>query len=456
MNPVQHTTPFYWQGEWIDETEAEFRLADLGSILPSLPEALAPETVLAACGHLAARLADPSTPEYRQLHGDLTDPDTTALPAADADASLAQLARALDPGLLAAQLTAELASTDPCTPRAASFADTALEMWQPVGTLVHIVPSNVAVAGTLSAVEGLLAGNVNVVKTSGSDGLFTQRALAHLAAADPDGHIAGRLVVLRFPSRNVEWLKQLCLPADAIAVWGTEEAVAGVGRYAPSGCRLVEWGPKISLAYLDRTASISPADLQGLARDIFRNGQRTCTSPQVVYVDTADHAHLFRVAEALAGALADQASEFPAITPTLAEQAEVTNVVTVARLEESLGYTRTISATDGHWHVLADTRPGLCASPLYSTIWVKPLPREDVLQVLHPMRRFLQTVGLAASEEQTLPLAHAFFRAGALRVTPLGAMLDAYPGEPHDGQLALQRYSRRVSVAAPGARQAGH
>ncbi|WP_336047947.1 acyl-CoA reductase [Streptomyces sp. CA2R101] len=447
MNSFQRTTPFYWQGEWIDEAEAERRLAGLGHILPNLAEALSPQTVLAACERLAARLTDSSTSEYVQLHRDLTDPATTALSDADAAASLGHLAHALDPGRLAVQLTAELNSATPSTPQSVSFTDTALELWQPIGTLVHVVPSNVAVAGTLSAVEGLIAGNVNIVKTSGSDGLFTQHALAHLADADPTGHITSRLVVLRFSSRNAEWLEQLCLPADAIAVWGTEEAVAGVGRYAPSGCRLIEWGPKISLAYIDRTASISPAHLRDLARDVFRNGQRTCTSPQVVYVDTSDREHLFSVAEALATALADQAWEFPTLTPTTAEQAEVSNVVAVARLEEHLGYTRTTSAPDGRWHVLADIRPGLCASPLYSTIWVKPLPREDVMHVLHPMRRFLQTVGLAATEEQILPLAHVFFRAGALRVTPMGAMLDTYPGEPHDGQLALQRYSRRVSIA---------
>ncbi|MGC0375064.1 acyl-CoA reductase [Streptomyces sp. SAI-229] len=447
MKTAPRTTPYYWQGEWIDEEEAGRRLTTLGDILPALPGPLDVRHVLAACGRLAVLLADRDGAEYRRLFADLTDPATTGLPAADAELSLATLAAALDPGLLSAQLTAELGGTAPHHPVPAPFGGGAAELWQPVGTLVHIAPKNVAVGGVLSAVEGLLTGNVNIVKTSGTESLVTQHALAALADADPSGELRSRLVVLRFSSRDTEWLRKLCRPADAVAVWGTEEAVAGVAGFLPPGCRLVEWGPKISLAYLDRTGPRRCGEtLRALARDILRNGQRTCTSPQVVYVDTDAPEVLFAEARALADALSAEAAGFPAFPRETAEQAEITNVVTVAHLEEHLGLTRTFSAPDGCWHVLADTRPGLSASPLFGTVWVKPLPREKIVRVLHPMRRYLQTVGLHAEASSTMALAAEFFRAGALRVVPLGAMLEGYAGEPHDGQLALQRYSRRVSV----------
>ncbi|MEU7007466.1 acyl-CoA reductase [Streptomyces sp. NPDC046332] len=451
MKTAPHTTPYYWQGEWIDEQEAGRRLGTLGGILPSLPGPLDVHHVLDACDRLASLLADRDSAEYRRLFADLTDPPTTGLPAVDAEFSLAALASALAPELLAAQLTAELGGTAPHRPVPAPFADGAAELWQPVGTLVHIAPKNVAAGGVLSVVEGLLAGNVNIVKTSGTESLFTHHALAALADADPSGELRSRLVVLRFSSRNTEWLRELCRPADAVAVWGTEEAVEGVARFLSPGCRLVEWGPKISLAYLDRTGAPRGGEtLRALARDVLRNGQRTCTSPQVVYVDTADPDVLFAEARAIADALSAEAADFPVFPRETAEQAEITNVVTVAHLEEHLGLTRTFSAPDGCWHVLADTRPGLSASPLFGTVWVKPLPREEIVRILHPMRRYLQTVGLHAEGSSTVPLAAEFFRAGALRVVPLGAMLESYAGEPHDGQLALQRYSRRVSICAAG------
>lgn len=239
MTTAPHTTPYYWQGEWIDEKEAGSRLGALGGILPDLNGPLDVDQVLAACGRLSVLLVDRESPEYRRLFADLTDPATTALPAADAELSLAALAAALAPELLAAQLTAELGGTTPHQPVPAPFADGAAELWQPIGTLVHIAPKNVAAGGVLSVVEGLLAGNVNIVKTSGGESLFTQHTLAALADADPSGEIRRRLVVLRFSSRNTQWLRELCRPADAVAVWGTEEAVEGVARFLPAGCRLV-------------------------------------------------------------------------------------------------------------------------------------------------------------------------------------------------------------------------
>lgn len=446
MSTLQYLTPYYWQGEWITEAEAEQRIDSLGRVQSALDGPLNVQTVLAACGTLSERLRDRGSKEFNSLHSELTDPLGAAMHASDARSALEELAGALSPARLSAQLTAELGSTTPDVPRPAAFAAEALELWQPVGTLVHIAPGNVAVAGVLSVVEGLLAGNVNIVKTSGTDGLLTQAGLALLADADPTGRIRDRLVVLRFSSKNRDWLKRICRSADAVAVWGTEEAVAGVVQYVPSGCRIVEWGPKISVAYLDRTVQADSTHLRRIAGDVFRNAQRTCTSPQVVYVDTADHDQLFSTASALAAELDAAADEFPVISPSEAEQAEITNVVTVARLEEHLSLTRTTSSSEGRWHVLADIRSGLCASPLYGTVWVKPLPREKIIEVLHPMRRYLQTVGLAADPGEIPSLASSFFRAGALRITPLGEMCNSFVGESHDGVLALQRYSRRVSI----------
>ncbi|MFD8723964.1 aldehyde dehydrogenase family protein [Streptomyces sp. NPDC059629] len=451
MSALPYLTPYYWQGDWITEAEAEQRIDSIGLIQSTLDGPLNAQTVLTACASLSARLRDQISSEFGSLYSELTDELGTAMHASDARSALEELAEALTPARLSAQLTAELGSTTPEVPYRAAFAAEAVEFWQPVGTLVHITPGNVAVAGFLSVVEGLLAGNVNIVKTSGTDGLFTQVGLALLAHADPTGCIRDRLVVLRFSSDNRDWLTRICRSADAVAVWGTEEAVAGVTQHIPSGCRTVEWGPKISVAYLDRTARADSTHLRRIAGDIFHNAQRTCTSPQVVYVDTTDHDQLFATAAALATELEAAADEFPVITPSTAEQAEVTNVVTVARLEEHLSLTRITSSPDGRWHVLADIRSALCASPLYGTIWVKPLSRENITAVLHPMRRYLQTVGLAADPDVIPSLVNSFFRAGALRITPLGEMRDGFAGESHDGVLALQRYSRRVSIRTSAA-----
>ncbi|WP_327348925.1 acyl-CoA reductase [Streptomyces europaeiscabiei] len=440
MTTTLHLSPFYWQGTWVDGDDVERLLASLRT--PANTLTVSTETVIKACERLSSELNTPSSHPYMTLRDELTGPQSHPLSGTDADRCLQELAEALDPAHLRARVLAELGTNS--TPTAARGAAVE-EAWYPVGTLVHIAPSNVAIAGILSVVEGLLAGNLNVVKISGRDSLFTHRAASLLADLDPTGEIRQNVIILRFPSTNTAWLRQICCHADAIAVWGTEEAVTAVTAHAPAGSRVVDWGPKLSLAYIDNLQQDSAPDFRPLAGDILRNAQRSCSSPQIVYVNTTDDGLVFETASRLAQSLAAVQADYPPITPTDAEQAEITNVVTVASLEQHLDLTRVISATDGRWHVLADTRSTPDASPLYGTIWVKPLPSRMIHAVLHPMRRYLQTIGLHAEPNAVTELSDTFFKAGALRITPLGAMQRSYPGEPHDGVLALQRYSRRVS-----------
>ncbi|MFI1970730.1 acyl-CoA reductase [Streptomyces cinnamoneus] len=435
---VQH---HYWQGAFIDDAEAERRLADLpAAVEAALAAPLETETVLAACERLAAVLADPAHPTHLRLAGHLPEGEDGVL--------LTELAAFLSRAELTRKLRRELGGTAPQRLNRPDAKETVYEAWAPVGMVAHIAPGNAATVAPLSLVEGLLAGNVNVLKTSGGDTLLAQHLLAELAALDPTGAVAERVIVLRFSSSRQDWLSLMCAPADAVAVWGGEAAVEGVAAHVPPGCRLVEWGHKISFAYLTRDAWQDPAALTALARDVCLHEQQACSSPQVVYLDTEDRDEVFAFAERFAAVLADVPPAERADALDAAEEAELTTTELIARLEEHLDLTRVITAPDGSWRVMADTRPALTASPLHRSVWVKPLPRKSVLRTLRPMRRYLQTAGIAGSRGDIAELSRLALAAGATRVTPLGEMLGSYPGEPHDGVYALQRYSRRVAVRA--------
>ncbi|QMU77989.1 hypothetical protein GXW83_22120 [Streptacidiphilus sp. PB12-B1b] len=439
MTAEQH----YWQGAWVDRAEADRRLDRLdGYVREALAERLSPLLVLAACDRLAAALADPSSPQAGRLAACLRE---ARLPEDETARTLGDVAEALSRENLETKLMRELGGTDPGRLARFDFRREIFEGWLPVGLLVHIAPGNAPAAGALSVVEGLLAGNVNAVKTSGG-GRFTHALLSELADLDPTGAIAARVIVLGFPSSRTAWLQRLCAAADAVAAWGGEEALAGVAALVPAGCRLVDWGPKLSFSYLTSDAWAHRETLLGIVDDICRLDQQACSSPQVIYLDTADPEQVFAFAERFAGVLAEAVPGLAPAVPGLLESAEISNTVQVARLEEHLGLTRVHAAEDGSWHVLADTRAALRASPLFRTVWVKPLPRKEIGAVLRPMRRYLQTVGIGADRRDTAELAAAVLTAGAQRVTVPGEMLSSYDGEPHDGVYALQRYSRRVDV----------
>lgn len=429
-----------WQGEWIDDHEVQRRLPDLDLTVRSvLREPLRVQVVLDACERLSVALGDSDSAQYRRLLSCLGQ-------SAGAAGTISELAAFLSRESLHRKVVRELGDADPGRLARRDFRETVYEAWAPVGVVVHVAPTNAAAVGALSAVEGLLAGNVNIVKTGGADTLFTHQVLAELAALDTTGTVTPRIIVLRFPSSRTDWLADICACADAVAVWGGEQALAGVADLVPAGCRLVEWGPKISFGYL--TADTWSADdvLTALADQVCELEQQACSSPQVIYLDTDDTATVFDFGERFAAVLGEVSARLPRPAVPPAEQAEITNTVLVAQHEEHLGLTAVCGAAGDGWRVLADTRAALRASPLHRTVWVKPLPRQQILATLRPMRRYLQTVGLAANVPDTAELTRAFFTAGVLRVTPPGDMLGSYTGEPHDGVYALQRYSRRVSA----------
>ncbi|MEU5441823.1 acyl-CoA reductase [Streptomyces griseofuscus] len=438
--PVLHL----WQGEFVDDAEAERRMAGLPETAARVLERPLPtDVVLGACAALAADLADPGSALHTRL--------AAHLPAAEAGSTLAELAGALTRQALERKLRRELGGLRPERLTRPDGRETVFESWAPVGLLVHIAPGNAAAVAPLSVVEGLLAGNVNVLKTSGSDTALALDLLAALAAADPSGLIAERVIALRFPSARRDWLETLCGQADAIAVWGGEEAESAVRELAPPGCRVVAWGHRISFAYLTRAAAAEDGLLDALAEDVCRFEQQACSSPQVVYLDTEDTEEVFAFAGRFAERLAKVSGARPAPRPGPAELAEITTVQQLARLEQHLGLTRVFTADDGSWRVLADTRSALAASPLHRSVWVKPLPRHRITGTLRPMRRYLQTAAVGGGRADVAALSRALFAAGVTRVTPVGSMLDGYEGEPHDGVYALQRYSRRVSVRAADA-----
>ncbi|MFF7634645.1 acyl-CoA reductase [Kitasatospora sp. NPDC008050] len=441
---IREDQPHYWQGEFVDEAEAGRRLDELEAHVRSVlaEPRLSPLTVLAACDLLSAALRDPASAQTKLLAEELA---AARVDEAEAVRTLRDVAGALDREALETKLMRELGGTDPGRLARFDFRREIFEGWLPVGLLVHVTPGNAPAAGALSVIEGLLAGNINAAKTSG-DSRFTQLLLAQLAALDPSGAIARRVIVLAFPSSRTDWLTRLCAPADAVAAWGGEEALAGVAELVPAGCRLVDWGPKLSFAYLTEERWAEPGTLRGIAADICRLDQQACSSPQLVYLDTEDQAQVFAFAERFAAVLAQAVDETTVRERDVLESAEISNTVLVTGLEEHLGLTRVHADPDGDWHVLADLRSALRASPLHRTVWVKPLPRTRIMEVLRPMRRYLQTVGLGADRADTAVLAGLVLTAGAQRVTVPGKMLDSYNGEPHDGVYALQRYSRRVDV----------
>ena len=437
--------PHFWFGRWVDNTALPAALDQLAAHLDTtLAQPFPFDDLLSACAALSDDLLH-ERGAFATLHAQACASATED----DARAMLGAVAALLQRDALQEKLRSELGTQRPGVLER-RYPGRQYEAWMPAGCVVHVAPSNVFTVAALGLVEGLLAGNLNIVKASARDGDFGPLFAQALAACDPGGRLANYMAVLRLPSSDQALLQRLFGHADVISAWGGEKAIAAVRASAPAQARVVPWGHKVSFGYLAADCLEDAAAIDGFARDVCRLDQQACSSPQTLLAET-DRAGLEALAERLAAALTRISPTIAGHQPDRAEQAEITTALCVARAEEALQLTRVIEAADGSWRILLDHRPGLRPSPLYRSIWLKSVQRERLGATLRPMRPWLQTCGLAAGLTSTAQLSRSLLSAGVSRITRPGEMIDSYLGAPHDGVYALQHLSRRVSVDGPAA-----
>ncbi|MBT2866008.1 long-chain-fatty-acyl-CoA reductase [Chromobacterium violaceum] len=420
------------------ELRADLELdAALAALRGRLPDALAAEPDVDAVLSCAERFADALAGAER--HPLLDEPGRT------------QLAAFCRREALQTKLERELGER-PFSLRRPDYREPRFEAWRPLGLVLHVTPSNAALLPFMAALEGLLAGNVNWLRPSSSDQGLSARLLAELLRHDASGRLAARVAVLPAPS---DALPRLMADADGVSAWGGDAALSAIRARLPAGCRWIDWGHRVSFAYLDPAAAADEA-LDALADDICRFDQQACSSPQALLVDSDDPAAIHEMARRLAAALARRAPLWPALTPDLQEAAEISARMAFHKLDQAFADDQGQVLSGQGWRLAWSMEQELAPSPLFRTVELRPAPRAALARILRPWRTHLQSCGLIAPPAHLPELSRMLLAAGVSRVAPAGRMHDGYHGEPHDGVYALQRLSRRVSVSLDAAALPGH
>jgi phenylacetate-CoA ligase len=348
------------------------------------------------------------------------------------------------PAALQAKLDREL-GLQPDSLRRIDYRQPRFERWSPLGLVVHITPANAPLLAFCAVLESLLSGNVNWLRPSSSDGGFTAQLLQALLEADASGQLAGYVAVLPTTTGQIG---QLCKHANGVAAWGGESALHAIRQQLAPGCRWIDWGHRISFAYLTPDAA-SPTVFDAIVDEVCRLDQQACSSPQWLLVDSDDAVVMSDIGAQLAEAFERRVGQWPALTPTLEEASQVTTCTAMAQLRQSFtGQTGQVWNTPG-WRVIWSHDRQLEPSALFRSLLLKPVPRELLTGTLQPWRNVLQSCALLCPEAQIGELAQTLIAAGVTRIAPISAIHDGYDGEPHDGVYALQRLSRRVSVSLP-------
>lgn len=319
------------------------------------------------------------------------------------------------------------------------------EGWMPIGVLGHVTSSNDAMLPFFSSVEGILTGNINVIKTASGAHKVAMKMIEKLC--EEDESLCPYFYVFPLSSKDKDLLTELFSLCNSVAVWGSDGAVSGVRELAPAGVNIIAWGNRISFAYFTEKGCTEER-LTGLAHDVCVNDQQACSAPQIVYYETDSKEKLLQFANDFYNALQKVSDTYPLHPMTQPEKAELTAQTKMCYLEEIMGDAKLINGKGCRLFVKFDNE--LCASPLYRTVIVKAIQRNELVGALRPFRSYLQSVGLACTTDEIVPLTNLLIAGGVNRITEPGLMMGGYTGEPHDGVYAMTRYLKRVSFINSG------
>lgn len=436
----------FWQGDTINDQELKKRILSLNSfILEGHKTRFNIEEFYRACDRFSKKLMSGQELRKSLTHVLVESGESNSV---DAEVAIDEIVGFINEKALRAKLNSEFGTDNPFRSQKVSRQRPVFETWFPLGFLVQFMASNSPSLAVLSAFEGLLTGNINFIKLSKNSSDFTIHFFEEFFKDTIAKEWQNLLIVAKISSLEKDILNQVMVEADGVVAWGSEESLVEIRKMTPTRARLIEWGHRISFAYVTQKKISDPEIYDKISKDIFLFDQQSCSSPQCLFVEDATFSQLQNFARELRAAFVRRSQLEKLNMPLDLESAEITRTVSIAKTESALhnNFTEVIEDDQKQWRIIIDNRSALRASPLYRTIWLKPMKRGSLLEVLRPLSEYLQTVGLSCEREELFELMQSFFKAGATRVRPLGEMLESYAGEPHDGVSALTRYMKKVSL----------
>lgn len=308
----------------------------------------------------------------------------------------------------------------------------------PLGILFHIAAGNLDVLPAYSVIEGLLVGNINILKLPTGDKGVSVDLLSELINIEPK--LRDYIYVFDVPSTEVETLQQFANMADAIVVWGGDEAVKAARKMAPINTKIIDWGHKLSFAYASLDASNE--DLIGLARHIASTNQLLCSSAQGIFVDTDNRNELDKFAERFFQVFhLENTNHQPVPFGMMSKNAVELHYENLVQHKTK----KKIWKQSGISVITSDDSK-LELSMLFRNVWIKMLPKKDIVKQLKPHKNHLQTVSVLAPKSEYDDYVKYMIQAGLVRIKQSHEMSDIILGESHDGAYPLRLYSRIVEV----------
>ena len=311
---------------------------------------------------------------------------------------------------------------------------------------VHIFAGNVPGVAVTSLIRCLLVRAASLGKTASGEPVLAPLFARALADVWPE--LGACIATTYWPGGTHALEQEAFAAADAVVVYGGRRSADAVRAHVPAHVRLVEHGPRVSLAAVAAELlwdGSGAADVAAAcARAVATFDQQGCVSPHVVYVESGGGIGPADFAARLAAALEAVEAELPRGRLTAAEAAAIHDARATAEFRAIGGRDVVVHAGPGTSHtVIYDSDPAFEPSCLNRLVRVKPVDRLETLpSLLEPYRALLQSAGLAAPAERFGALAAALGEAGVTRVATLERLPWPPPAGHHDGRGPLAELVR--------------
>jgi phenylacetate-CoA ligase len=301
------------------------------------------------------------------------------------------------------------------------------------GVLTHISAGNVFLGCIDSLLMGFLTKNINIVKLSSNNQVFPELFSKSILEADTENILTPYFSIVHWKGGDASYEDIVKNQSDTIMAWGGKEMVESYKDGLSLNCRLLDFGPKISLQIITKDGEAHNSIDQiakSIAKEIIIWDQSACASPQnLFFQDGIDYKRLI---DAVALEL-DKA-----IPRGRLEQDEYVEILK----EKALGLYDFVDGgyenSGRDYYLRYDPNPELRPSPLNRTLIFKKFKSiTELTSMLNKFKYFMQSASILASYKEEKTLLEMLPLRGIKRIAPLGKLMDGMTGAPHDGHYIL-------------------
>jgi len=314
----------------------------------------------------------------------------------------------------------------------------------------HIFSGNVPGLPAISLIQALLVKSASLGKPASEELVFPAMFARSIAAVD--AKLAASVAILPWPGGDPAVEQAAFAASEAVVAYGSDLAVESIRARIPAGIRFVGHGHRLSFGVIGRE-SLDTGALDSLAErvayDVSLFDQQGCVSAHVLYVERGGGVPPESFAARLANAMAAFERGMPRGEVSLEEAAAIQQVRAEVELREVREEPVRQWASPGGtaWTVIYDDDPSFSPSCLNRVVLVKPVTDlRQIPSLIRPFCRYLQTVGVAMSQERRVRLAEALAPLGACRICAIGDMPHPPLTWHHDGGFNLLPLLRWTAI----------